>query len=824
MNTIDEIRKRLLRAEDYLSNRHDTVMAELSICIESILREIITKCYKSLKNIEDIKTIKTIENQIGGNSLSYINFNFGQLHRLWKQAKIPKMWEKIHGRVPAIFTSLPLDEIYDARNPEIHHGISPAPLTVKRFYYSILELLNEACPINEDSSLCRQGSNYLIKNNLPQIDVDFIGRGKEIENILGLLSKKSRAFLISITGVGGVGKSSLAIEVARRCLEISEQVSQSKDSDLYFDAIIWTSAKTVRVINDHILDVITVKSTLEDIVSEIIRIVTPDKYKNIPDQKAQYKLVMDILSDNRVLLIVDNMETIEDDKVVSFLNELPPPSKSIITDRRSVQSSRAIRLLELPEEEAANLIKTNCKINNISLTDEKISELVEKTGGIPLAIVWAIGQMGAKGWGINHVFRNLANTGASPVLEFLFAESFRCISDKSRKALAVLSIVDHPVTGTMIRDWLMFGTDDAEDAISELIQYALISEQKVNSCTTDSSVPTIPRTYKILPLVRNFTINQGNLADDSLRERISSNLFMSLSNNENNPDWPSLDTIENVDLHHKLYSWAMEDSFNRKDYGMVINIMRYIGYALGIRGYHDLRLKLGELALDAAKKSQNKIEIARNLITNIGWVYFIWYKFDQCEKTVNDGLSYAQEAGDDTLQGLAKRTIGLIKKERGDLVGAEICLQTVNDIFRNIGAKYYLAITMGSLASLKRDQNDYEASERYLAEAIDISRNLNNSEEITSVFLQKMTKLLVKIGKLDEAEAYNRESYAIDCRLKRAVGIAYCKLNLALIAEKRGDFTQSLAYANEAEGLFSQYGSKEDIAEHLNRIRNKSEQ
>lgn len=822
MNSIEDIRKRLLRAEPDLINRHETAMAELSVCIESIIREIITKCYKYLKNIEDIKTIKTIENQLGGDNLSYINFNFGQLHRLWRQAKIPKMWEKIHGRIPAIFISLPLDEIYEARNPEIHHGISPSPVTVKRFYYSILELMNEAFPPSNES-LVKQNTNCLIKSNLPQMDVDFVGRKREIDNILNLLSNKSRAFLISITGVGGVGKSSLAIEVAHRCLEISKQVSQSKDSESYFDAFIWTSAKKMRFIDDNLQEAITVKSNLEDIVSEIIKVVAPDKYKNIPDQKAQYKLVMDILSDNRILLIVDNMETIEDNQVISFLNELPFPSKAIITDRRSVQSSRAIRLLELPEEDAANLIKAQCKINNIILASEQISELIEKTGGIPLAIVWAIGQMGAKGWGTDLVFRNLANTGSTPVLEFLFAESFLHINDKSRKVLATLSVVDHPIKGNMLKGWLNYGVHDAQDAISELIQYALISEQKEDSCINASNIPILDRTYKILPLVRNFTMQQKNLIDDSLRERISYELFVALSKNEENPDWPSLDTIEYVDSCYKLYSWAMEDSFERKEYGMVISIMRYIGYALGIRGYHDLRLKLGELALEAAKRSQNKSEVARNLITNVGWVYFIWYKFEQCEKIMNEGLLYAQEINDITLQGLAKRTMGLIEKERGNLLEAESCLHSVYDLFKSIGSKHYLAITMGSIASLKRDQKDYDASARYLSDAIDISRSLKNSEEITSVFLQKMTKLLVQTGRLDEAEAYNRESYAIDCRLKRAVGVAYCKLNLALIAEKRGNLSQALVYANESANLFLEYGAKEDIAEHLKRIRDSAE-
>ena len=71
-----------------------------------------------------------------------------------------------------------------------------------------------------------------IPNNLPRRESVFIGRKQELSRLLEYLSPENRDYRCAITGVGGVGKSALALEAAWRCVE------QKK-----FDAVIWFSAK-----------------------------------------------------------------------------------------------------------------------------------------------------------------------------------------------------------------------------------------------------------------------------------------------------------------------------------------------------------------------------------------------------------------------------------------------------------------------------------------------------------------------------------------------------------------------------------------------------
>ena len=93
--------------------------------------------------------------------------------------------------------------------------------------------------------------------NLPRRPY-FVGREAELKAVLQSLQPNSRTFIIGIEGIGGVGKSALAIEVSHRCLE----------TDL-FESVIWISAKESILTLHGIEPIIPEAKSLSDILIAI---------------------------------------------------------------------------------------------------------------------------------------------------------------------------------------------------------------------------------------------------------------------------------------------------------------------------------------------------------------------------------------------------------------------------------------------------------------------------------------------------------------------------------------------------------------------------
>src|SRR5262245_61753040 len=70
-----------------------------------------------------------------------------------------------------------------------------------------------------------------LKTNLRR-SVTFVGRKSELEKILDALAPSTRAWIISLTGVGGIGKTELAVQAAHYASQMG-----------LFESVVWTTAK-----------------------------------------------------------------------------------------------------------------------------------------------------------------------------------------------------------------------------------------------------------------------------------------------------------------------------------------------------------------------------------------------------------------------------------------------------------------------------------------------------------------------------------------------------------------------------------------------------
>jgi tetratricopeptide (TPR) repeat protein len=342
-----------------------------------------------------------------------------------------------------------------------------------------------------------------LRHNLPAPScTEFFGREEEIARILELLSPTHGARIISIDGIGGVGKTTLAVEAAYRCLSASNDPDEAFLGMPTFDAIIFTSAKQHILAPFGLINRLNPKRTLRDILRQIANTLGN---VDLTGKTFEDKLdcLQDALSLQRTLLIVDNLETIEDPQdVLSFLYDLPPSVKAVITTRKQIIFV-PLRLSSLPESDGLLLIQHEAQEKEVILSEAEQQELYQKTGGIPVGINYAIGQV-ASGRSVLHVLHDLADA-AGDVAHFLFESSVAPLREQDSLAYQLLMGLTFFSTSVrreaLIEVALASGEEPGAAASSQhLARAALACLQELSLVRQEQD------RFTMLPLTREYAI------------------------------------------------------------------------------------------------------------------------------------------------------------------------------------------------------------------------------------------------------------------------------------------------------------------------------
>ena len=231
------------------------------------------------------------------------------------------------------------------------------------------------------------------RENLPTPSyIQFIGRAAQIEQLLTLLHRDHPAARIEVTGIGGVGKTSLILAVAYCCLAPERDRNGSAPLPK-FDSIIFTSAKPQQLAPSGVLPHPQPARSLSQICRSILQTLGDTSWleKDLADQCSH---IQASFRSQQVLLIIDNLETLEEEQsVLAFLYALPPTVKVVVTSCRRAVFDLSVHLEALPEAEGICFIQAQAQTKAVDLSPAEAHQLHQATGGIPAAIVYAMGQL-----------------------------------------------------------------------------------------------------------------------------------------------------------------------------------------------------------------------------------------------------------------------------------------------------------------------------------------------------------------------------------------------------------------------------------------------
>lgn len=332
-----------------------------------------------------------------------------------------------------------------------------------------------------------------VPRQLPLAAGDFIGREAELGMLRQALTGTAEALrVLTITGMGGVGKTALAVQAAH------ESVTQFPDGQLYVD-LRGFGPGTATAPLDALREMLTVFG------------IQPDE--TAADEALAVAKYRTLLADRRVLVVLDNAADAR-----QVLPLLPGSAKCavIVTSRIDLPAiGGTIRVpLEVPPlTESLRLLAT---VAGRRLTDDPAwTQVVEHCGGLPLAIRVAGARLASRpNWPVSHLADRLADerrrldeleinagTGVRATLNLSIdhlRDSDDPIDVRAAAVFAVLGLAESPdVSARQVAALADRSERDAATALERLVDVHLLASPA-------------PERYRMHDLLRVAAVEHAN--------------------------------------------------------------------------------------------------------------------------------------------------------------------------------------------------------------------------------------------------------------------------------------------------------------------------
>ena len=642
----------------------------------------------------------------------------------------------------------------------------------------------------------------------------FVGRDEEIRTILGSLQPNSRTFIIGIEGVGGMGKSALAVEVSHRCIE----------NDL-FEAVIWISAQESILTLHGIEPILPEAKTLSDILITIGTSLGNPTIGNLSIQE-QVRRAYNLLARQTTLLVLDNFESLsrnEQREILDFLRRSPITLKVIITSRERVSEGQVIRLQGLSFEESNALLEWDAQQKNIHLTRDQSKYLVDLTGGLPLALLWVQGQIAVLGYSVTQVLDKLSLDADIPILQYCFNHSWNLLGQSdAKKLLFILALQPDPVSRAALQEIAGILTNEhLANELSHLLQLSLIEHDHERDY------------FSVLPLTRRFIRTQFAGDRKFIKQaelKIMQYYVKLLSQKSSFKEWRSYDDLlqdRNNILSVAQWCYKSLQKKQGKSSSMpkqtksiaetLVQIGSQFGSVLWQRAYWYDRMTLAHAALHAAKLILDWKSVS-TFARNISWIYFYQGDYLRARHWAEESLSATTQTEDELLIAAAKRSLGTVEFHLGNFSRSEMLLRDVLHTSEKFASDDYGIYSKGfaeyGLGDLEYERGNIQAAKDWYQKALDTWQDPSRKDPVRhiSYALNGLGFVALKEKRFEEAEQFFRAGIQSAEEFGRVDELAKGQLGLASVHLETGiDLNAALALVNESIESFQQQGMQYQI-------------
>jgi tetratricopeptide (TPR) repeat protein len=604
------------------------------------------------------------------------------------------------------------------------------------------------------------------RHQLPAPPADFTGR---VEILDELTQQIGVGVTISgVRGMGGVGKTALALKLAERLTE------RYPDGQIYLD---------LKGVNPQPL-------TAADAMAHVIRAWQPES--RLPENEAALAaLYRSVLHGKRVLLLLDNAAG------KSQVEPLLPPVSCLLLVTSRVKFTLpglfARDLDEMPRDDAVTLLQTIAP-----RTGKEAGRIAELCGDLPLALRLAGSALAerpdlvpadyARRLGDARARLDRLDQGIPQGVAASIQLSEDLLPEPLRRLWHLLAVFVGPVDRAAIAAVWDRDTEATDDALGELVRKSVVEWDEVT------------KAYRLHDLMRLYADRRLCDPDRAEAQRRHARHFLSAAHQANNlykkggaallqglalfdRAWPNTQAA---------FAWAQANS---EQDGTAVKFCNQLSYAgivcLQLRQHPQERIDWLEAALQAARKLRSRSAEGAHL-GNLGNAY---YALGQMEKAIGyheQNLAIAREIGNRRGEGIALGNLGIAFKALGQVDKAISYYEQRLAIAREIGDRRGESIALGSLGQAYADLGQVDKAIGYHEQDLVIAREIGDRRG-EGAALGNLGIVNKNLDQVDKAIGLLEQALVIFREIgdRRGEGIANWELGLAY--EKQGDLARAIA-------------------------------
>lgn len=419
----------------------------------------------------------------------------------------------------------------------------------------------------------------------------FVHRQEPFDRVVKAL--KQRGAIVLIHGLGGNGKTSLAYEIAGKAHGHLPDVPP-------YEVVVWVS-------DQHAPGSTTLETVLDAIAHTLDY---PGASTLASTQKRQD--IERILHLKRVLLVIDAFETVNDKALIDWIQQIPEPSRALITARErytELQGVWSVDLKGMSIPEAHELLAQ--RLHALDLADyahdlRPFDPVLELTECNPKAIEIVLGHL-QYGRGLNEIINDL-HQGRSQLFDHVFARSWSLMDATERQVLMAAAIFPASVGGAALE--IVAGGERyvAAKATKNLFRMGLMEARRISL--------DAPSRYSLHPLVRTFAEihwhDQPEWLHAARQRWVAWAAEYALQ-----AEWPvhnlrQLDLLDQEDDEAIIFAalrWADDEGLAEH----VLRIARGVDHYYYVRGIWDKKLFVDLRRIRAAQALGDRQEEARSI-------------------------------------------------------------------------------------------------------------------------------------------------------------------------------------------------------------------